>query len=95
MSTHALVFRALQDPREVAGGAWTQIGGSDDSSKYRDNNGDRPLPRREKGICLAGEMALMEMGADLAFLSVLIPVSSTKLLTSHPSVRTGNDSFRE
>lgn len=41
----------------------------------------RPLPRREKEICLAREMTLMEMWADLAFLSVLIPVSSTKLLT--------------
>lgn len=41
-----------------------------------------PLPRREKEICLAREMTLGEMGADLTFLSVLIPVSSTKLTIS-------------
>ena len=40
---------------------------------------NRPWPRRQE-ICLAGEMALREMGTDLTFHSVLIPVSSTKLL---------------
>lgn len=34
----------------------------------------RPPPRREKEIYLAGEMTLMEMGADLFFHSVLISV---------------------
>lgn len=35
---------------------------------------NRPLPKREKEIYLAREMTLMEMGADLFFHSVLIPV---------------------